>query len=193
MPLNALLTIGRIAIVDNAAADGVPVDSVAVDSRAASQPLGASAVLDAAAQLLTLDADAGPAATSTGGRKRPETALPDAAELGASLHSRERLASTAIGHGVAIPHGRVANLDASRGAFLRLAEPVDFGAADGTPVDLVLALAVPQHYVQEHLQQLAEVAERFADADFRAALRSAANLDELGRRLLADDPRRHAA
>ena len=124
------------------------------------------AVLDAAARLL---GDGTPSAIRA---------------IGDSLRERERLASTAIGHGVAIPHGRSALFEDSRGAFLRLEEPVDFGAADGEKVDLVLAMTVPEHYVQQHLQQLAELAERFGDPDFRAALRGAADADELGWRLL---------
>ena len=98
-----------------------------------------------------------------------------------SLRTREQLASTAIGHGVAIPHGRVRGVEERRGAFLRLAEPVDFGAPDGIPVALVLAMAIPEHSLQEHLQQLAELAERFADAGFRERLRGARNTAELGR------------
>ncbi|MGH8086287.1 MAG: PTS sugar transporter subunit IIA [Lysobacter sp.] len=116
--------------------------------------------------------------------RRLATAAVAAVTIGDSLHAREQLASTAIGHGVAIPHGRVAGLAASCGAFLRLAEPVDFGAADGQPVDLVLAMAVPEHSLQEHLQQLAELAEHFADAGFRERLRGAADLAELRRCLL---------
>lgn len=131
-----------------------------------------AAVLDAAARLL-----AGP---PPGGS--------DAWAIGDSLRSREQLASTAIGHGVAIPHGRLASIDESRGAFLRLVQPVDFGAADGEQVDLVLALAVPEHYIQQHLQQLAELAERFADPTFRNNLREAANVDELRRCLLNGGP-----
>lgn len=129
------------------------------------------AVLDAAARLLA-------------------EGSPDGAQaIGDSLRERERLASTAIGHGVAIPHGRSALFGDSRGAFLRLEQPVDFGAADGEKVDLVLAMTVPEHYVQQHLQLLAELAERFADADFRAALRAAGDVDELGWRLLGGAPR----
>ncbi|MGQ4661191.1 PTS sugar transporter subunit IIA [Lysobacter sp. F6437] len=101
-----------------------------------------------------------------------------------SLQARERLASTAIGHGVAIPHGRVAGIGESRGAFLRLAEPVDFDAIDGEPVDLVLAMAIPEHSLQEHLQQLAELAEHFSSAGFRDRLRAASSVAELGRYLL---------
>lgn len=133
------------------------------------------AVLDAAARLL---ADGTPTAIRA---------------IGDSLRDRERLASTAIGHGVAIPHGRSALFDDSRGAFLRLEQPVDFGAADGEKVDLVLAMTVPEHYVQQHLQLLAELAERFGDADFRAALRGAADVDELGWRLLGGTALRSGA
>lgn len=110
-----------------------------------------------------------------------------------SLRSREQLASTGIGHGVAIPHGRVAGLEAGRGALLRLSSPVDFAAVDGEPVDLVLAMAVPEHSVQLHLQQLAELAEHFADPGFREQLRSAADADELSRRLLDPAHRRSVA
>lgn len=133
------------------------------------------AVLEAAARLL---ADGTPAATG---------AVAD------SLRARERLASTAIGHGVAIPHGRSALFGDSRGAFLRLEQPVDFGAADGEKVDLVLAMTVPEHYVQQHLQLLAELAEHFGDAEFRAALRGAADVDDLSRRLLGGDALRSGA
>lgn len=104
--------------------------------------------------------------------------------IGAALRSRERLASTGLGHGVAIPHARIDGLEESRGAFLRFAEPVAFGAADGVPVDLVLSLAVPAHYVQQHLHQLAELAEHFADPAFRERLRDAGDADALAAALL---------
>ena len=115
------------------------------------------AVIDAAARLL-----AGAAAP-------PE----DIALIRDSLKAREALASTAIGHGVALPHGRIADLEDTRCAFLQLNPPVDFGALDGQPADLVVAMAVPEHFAQEHLHRLAEVAERFSDPGFRAALRAA--------------------
>lgn len=117
----------------------------------------------------------------------------DAAAIMDSLGTRERLASTAIGHGVAIPHGRIAGIEQTRGVFLRLDEPVEFGAADGEPVDLVFAMAVPEHYVQEHLQQLAELAELFADPDFRRRLRGAADMHQLSVALLAGVSHRDAA
>ena len=109
----------------------------------------------------------------------------DAAAIADCLRQRERLGSTAIGHGVAIPHGRCSAYDEARAAFLRLEAPVDFDAGDGEPVDLVFAMAVPEHFTQQHLQLLSELAERFADPDWRAALRAAPDAAAL-RALLLD-------
>ena len=103
-----------------------------------------------------------------------------------SLRQRERMGSTAIGHGVALPHGRNEVFDEARAAFVRVREPVGFEAMDGEDVDLLLALSVPAHFTHQHLQLLAEIAERFADADFRAALRAAPDAASL-HALLAGD------
>jgi PTS system nitrogen regulatory IIA component len=119
------------------------------------EPVDRERVLDAAARLL---AGAMPGAT---------------AAIGDSLRQRERLGSTAIGHGVAIPHGRSNAFEEARAAFLRLEHAVEFEAGDGLPVDLVFAMAVPEHFTQQHLQLLSELAERFADPGFRAGLRAA--------------------
>jgi len=123
-------------------------------------PLDRDAVLDAAAGLLAGDADAAP-------------------PIAECLRQRERLGSTAIGHGVAIPHGRCGAFEQARAAFLRLSPPVDFGAGDGEPVDLVFAMAVPRHFTQQHLELLSELAEHFADPAFRAALRQAGDVEAL--------------
>jgi PTS system nitrogen regulatory IIA component len=90
-----------------------------------------------------------------------------------ALAARERLGSTRLGHGVAIPHGRSAKVSEARAAFVRLAEPIDFGADDGKPVDLVAALLVPAHFTDQHLKLLAELAELFSDRSLTAALREA--------------------
>jgi PTS system nitrogen regulatory IIA component len=95
------------------------------------------------------------------------------------------MGSTAIGDGVAIPHGRSAGFDKARAAFLRLRPAVAFDAADGQPVDLVFAMAVPEGMQQEYLQWLAELAERFADPAFRDALRGAGDAAAL-RQLLRE-------
>ncbi len=137
------------------------------------EPGDRDGVLDAAARLLA-------GASAVDGHS-------PASAIGASLRSRERLGSTAIGHGIAIPHGRTSAWPDARGAFLRLAEPVDFDASDGEPVDLVFAMAVPEHFTQQHLQLLAELADRFADPGFRAALRAAADADALRALLLTPE------
>ena len=103
-----------------------------------------------------------------------------------SLRQRERMGSTAIGHGVALPHGRNDVFDEARAAFVRLRSPIGFGAMDEEDVDLVLALSVPAHFTHQHLQLLAEIAERFSDEDFRAALRGASDADALARLLTED-------
>jgi PTS system nitrogen regulatory IIA component len=90
-----------------------------------------------------------------------------------ALAARERLGSTGLGHGVAIPHGRSAKVSEARAAFVRLAEPIDFGADDGKPVDLVAALLVPAHFTDQHLKLLAELAELFSDGSLTSALRDA--------------------
>lgn len=109
-------------------------------------------------------------------------------ELRSSLQARERLGSTAIGHGIAIPHGRSPALEAPRGALLRLQPAVDFNASDGQDVDLVFAMAVPDHYTHQHLMLLSELAERFSDERFRAALRNAPDARAMRALLLDQAP-----
>lgn len=101
-----------------------------------------------------------------------------------SLCGRERLGSTGLGQGVAIPHGRSASITAAAGVFLKLDEPIDFGAPDGEPVDLVFALAVPEHFTHQHLVLLSQLAEMFGDSGFRAELRAAPDAGALHRLLL---------
>ncbi|NIJ68778.1 PTS sugar transporter subunit IIA [Xanthomonas sp. 60] len=95
----------------------------------------------------------------------------NAEQLQRNLREREDLGSTAIGHGIAIPHGRAAALELPRGALLKLRQPVDFGGEE--PVDLVFAIAVPAHYTHQHLMLLSELAEFFSEAAVREALRAA--------------------
>ena len=101
-----------------------------------------------------------------------------------TLLERERLGTTGVGHGIAIPHGRSPTLQSPRGALLRLLEPVDFGGSE--PVDLVFAMAVPEHYTHQHLMLLSELAEIFSDGDVRHALRAADDATAL--KLLLDHP-----
>ncbi|MEO5558892.1 MAG: PTS sugar transporter subunit IIA [Dokdonella sp.] len=90
-----------------------------------------------------------------------------------ALMSRERLGSTGLGHGVAIPHGRSAAINEARAAFVHLKDPIDFGADDRQGVDLVAALIVPAHFTDQHLKLLAELAELFSDSTLTDALRAA--------------------
>jgi PTS system nitrogen regulatory IIA component len=91
----------------------------------------------------------------------------------AALAARERLGSTGLGHGIAIPHGRSPQIAEARAAFVRLAKPIDFGASDGQTVDLVAALIIPAHFTDQHLRLLAELAELFSTPPATAALRAA--------------------
>jgi nitrogen PTS system EIIA component len=89
------------------------------------------------------------------------------------LLERERLGSTGLGHGVALPHARVKEVSEVLGAFIRTARGVDYDASDGEPVDLAFALLVPETATEEHLQLLAHLAGRFSEAATRANLRKA--------------------
>ncbi len=94
------------------------------------------------------------------------------------LIAREKLGSTGLGHGVAIPHGRLAGFDKTIGVFLRTQKGVDFDAPDKEPVDLVFALLVPEESTEEHLQVLASIASYFSSGRSRDALRVEISTDE---------------
>jgi PTS system nitrogen regulatory IIA component len=93
------------------------------------------------------------------------------AQVTDSLLARERLGSTGLGQGIAIPHGRVKGLREAVGAFLRLHAPIPFDAPDGQPVNLVFVLLVPERATDAHLQILSELAQMFSDREFRAQLK----------------------
>jgi len=92
-------------------------------------------------------------------------------EIFETLVNREKLGSTGLGKGAAIPHGRMTSLEQPVCAFIRLNTPLDFDAADGKPVDLVFTLLVPEDSTEEHLQVLSIIAEIFSDAEICTALR----------------------
>ncbi|MDR0934240.1 MAG: PTS sugar transporter subunit IIA [Burkholderiaceae bacterium] len=98
-----------------------------------------------------------------------QSGLP-AATISANLLEREKLASTGLGHGVAVPHSRVKGLKSATAALVRLAEPLSFDSPDNKPVDLMIALLIPDNVTQKHLEILSEIAEMFSDAAFRQAL-----------------------
>lgn len=89
------------------------------------------------------------------------------------LVARERLGSTGLGDGCALPHARVPGLGRTLGAFLRLRKGVDFDSPDHAPVDLVFALLVPEESTDEHLEILAAIARVFTDEGVRSSIRSA--------------------
>ena len=94
-------------------------------------------------------------------------------EIFESLCARERLGSTGLGKGVAIPHGRVKGSKNVEASFIRLKKPLPFDAVDGEPVDLLFCLAVPEDCGEDHLRLLAQVAELFSDPELLQALREA--------------------
>ncbi len=102
-----------------------------------------------------------------------------------SLCARERLGSTGLGHGVAIPHGRVQDASSARAAFVKLDKPVAFEANDNDPVDMLFALAVPEDCTEDHTQLLLQITEMFTDEPFCQQLRSANSHKQL-QQLLAN-------
>ena len=96
-----------------------------------------------------------------------------------SLFSRERLGSTGLGHGVAIPHGRIKGLKAPMAAVFQLANPIGFDAPDDIVVGLLIFLLVPEAATQKHLEILSEIAELLSDADLRERMLASSNAVEL--------------
>ena len=101
------------------------------------------------------------------------------------LFARVKLGTTALGHGVAIPHGRHAEVQAATGAFIRLKEAVDFDAPDGEPVSLVFVLLVPENASGEHLEVLSALAIKLSDKAVREQLLAAENAEAAHRILTA--------
>lgn len=131
-------------------------------------------VLEQAARLLTAGAEE-----------------PTSEQVFERLLERERLGSTGLAGGVALPHARMPGIEESRGAYLRLAEPVEFDALDGQAVDLVFALVVPEDATEEHLRLLARLASMFNDEALRESLREADS--ERSLEILTGQPSPHAA
>ncbi len=87
-----------------------------------------------------------------------------------SLFAREKLGSTGLGQGVAIPHGRIKSLREAVAAFVKTDNPIPFDAPDGLPVNLIFVLLVPERATDLHLQLLGELAQMFSDSAFRERL-----------------------
>ena len=107
------------------------------------------------------------------------------AQVTDSLFARERLGSTGLGHGVAIPHGRITGLKAPMAAVFLLQTPIGFDAPDEQPVGLLIFLLVPEAATQKHLEILSEIAELLSDEPLRERIKSCTETDEL-HKLVAD-------
>jgi PTS system nitrogen regulatory IIA component len=100
-----------------------------------------------------------------------------------SLFSRERLGSTGLGHGVAIPHGRIKGLKAPMAAVFQLAQPIGFDSPDEQAVGLMIFLLVPEAATQKHLEILSEIAEMLSDAPLREQLLTIKDANALYQRI----------
>jgi PTS system nitrogen regulatory IIA component len=105
-----------------------------------------------------------------------------------SLFAREKLGSTGLGQGVAIPHGRIKGLKDALGALVRMKQPIPFDAPDGQPVGLIFVLLVPDRATDAHLQILSELAQMFSDRMFRERLLAAPTAAELHRMITQWQP-----
>lgn len=108
-----------------------------------------------------------------------------------SLFAREKLGSTGLGQGIAIPHGRIKGLKEAVGALVRMKQPIPFDAPDGQSVSLIFVLLVPDRATDVHLQILSELAQMFSDKAFRERLLSSASVLELHQLIAEWQP--HAA
>ena len=109
-----------------------------------------------------------------------------------SLFARERLGSTGLGHGVAIPHGRIKGLKQPLAAVFQLASPIGFDAPDEQPVRLMIFLLVPEAATQKHLEILSEIAELLSDSALREQMKASTQAAEL-HQLIAGWQSAHAA
>ncbi len=112
-------------------------------------------------------------------------------EIFESLCARERLGSTGLGNGVAIPHGRVKGSQNIEAAFICLKKPIPFDAIDGKPVDLLFAMTVPESCNEDHLKLLAQVADLFSDPELLKELRKAGSPAKLLDLLSSSQHRTH--
>ena len=100
-------------------------------------------------------------------------------EIFDTLLQRERLGSTGVGHGIAIPHGKLTRLDRLVGVFAKLDKPIDFDALDDEPVDLVFLLLAPEGAGADHLKALARIARQLRDSAVAQGLRGSSDVEEM--------------
>ena len=96
-----------------------------------------------------------------------------------NLLDRERLGSTGLGRGFAVPHARMAGIDSTTACFIRLQQAVNFEAPDGQPVDLIFAIIIPEEATDEHLQILSALARIFSQEEICLAIRAAGSTEEI--------------
>jgi len=100
-------------------------------------------------------------------------------EIFESICAREHLGTTALGNGVAVPHGRITGTKDVEALFLQLIKPLSFEADDGKPVDLIFALTIPSQCTEDHEKLLSGIVERFSDLELLEQLRNAADVSEI--------------
>ncbi|MFZ6862195.1 PTS sugar transporter subunit IIA [Undibacterium sp. Ji67W] len=105
-----------------------------------------------------------------------------------NLFARERLGSTGLGHGVAVPHGRIKGLKAPIAALVRLKEAIPFESPDAQPVNLLIFLLMPDNVTQQHLEILSEIAEMLSNEGFRNELNSEPSASVIYEKILAWRP-----
>ncbi len=115
-----------------------------------------------------------------------------AREIFDALLQRERLGSTGVGGGIAIPHGKLPRVERMLGVFARLERPIDYEALDGEPVDLIFLLLAPESAGADHLKALSRVARSLRDPSLTARLRATKDASGLFL-LLTQNPAHHAA
>lgn len=127
-----------------------------------------------AVQAGAVAAEARDALALLAGLAAPAAGVPERAILDAAM-ARERLGSTGVGHGVAVPHARLPGIGGPTGALLRLAHGIEFAASDGARVDVFVLLLAPADAAGDHLKALAALTRRLREAPVRAAMRAAAD------------------
>lgn len=103
------------------------------------------------------------------------------------LMAREKLGSTGLGKGIALPHGRLKGVNSALGAFVRLQHAIDYDSIDGSPVDVLFALVVPEQATQEHLEILSKLAETFSNDETLNKIRESSSRDHIFELLTAND------
>lgn len=114
--------------------------------------------------------------STTLAKKSPEL---DSREIFESICAREHLGSTALGNGIAIPHGRISGTDDVQALFLQLIKPLPFDADDNQPVDLVFALTVPEDCSGDHKKLISDIVERFSEPELLERLRLAEDANQI--------------